>query len=63
MDGIINIYKPKEWTSHDIVAKIKRITGIKEGDTIISINQTKINTTDDLIKEVNNSKGENIKVK
>ena len=38
-------------------------SGIKEGDTIISINQTKINTTDDLIKEVNNSKGENIKVK
>ena len=29
MDGIINIYKPKEWTSHDIVAKIKRITGEK----------------------------------
>ena len=45
------IYKPYEET------------GIKEGDTIISINQTKINTTDDLIKEVNNSKGENIKVK
>ena len=45
------IYKPYEET------------GIKEGDIIISINQTKINTTDDLIKEVNNSKGENIKVK
>ena len=45
------IYKPYEET------------GIKEGDTIISINQTKINTTDDLIKEVNNSKGEKIKVK
>ena len=33
------IYKPYEET------------GIKEGDIIISINQTKINTTDDLIKE------------
>ena len=33
MDGIINIYKPKEWTSHDIVAKIKRITGDKVGHT------------------------------
>lgn len=33
MDGIINIYKPKEWTSHDIVAKIKRITGEKVGHT------------------------------
>ena len=33
MDGIIHIYKPKEWTSHDIVAKIKRITGEKVGHT------------------------------
>ena len=33
MDGIINIYKPKEWTSHDIVAKIKKITGEKVGHT------------------------------
>mgnify|MGYP004586154785 FL=1 len=33
MDGIINIYKPKEWTSYDIVAKIKRITGKKFGHT------------------------------
>ena len=33
MDGIINIYKPKEWNSHDIVAKIKRITGEKVGHT------------------------------
>lgn len=33
MDGIINIYKLKEWTSHDIVAKIKRITGEKVGHT------------------------------
>jgi len=33
VDGIINIYKPKEWTSHDIVAKIKRITGEKVGHT------------------------------
>lgn len=33
MDGIINIYKPKEWTSYDIVAKIKRITGEKVGHT------------------------------
>ena len=33
MAGIINIYKPKEWTSHDIVAKIKKITGEKVGHT------------------------------
>ena len=33
MDGILNVYKPKEWTSHDIVAKIKRITGEKVGHT------------------------------
>ncbi len=24
VDGILNVYKPKEWTSHDIVAKIKK---------------------------------------
>lgn len=33
MDGILNVYKPKEWTSHDIVAKIKKITGQKVGHT------------------------------
>lgn len=33
MDGILNVYKPKEWTSHDIVAKIKKITGEKVGHT------------------------------
>ena len=38
-------------------------SGIKEGDTIISINQTQINSTDELIKEVNKSKGNDIKVK
>ena len=25
MDGIILINKPKEWTSHDIVNKVKKI--------------------------------------
>ena len=33
MDGILNVYKPKEWTSHDTVAKIKKITGEKVGHT------------------------------
>lgn len=33
MDGILNVYKPREWTSHDIVAKIKKITGEKIGHT------------------------------
>lgn len=33
MNGILNVYKPKEWTSHDIVAKIKKITGQKVGHT------------------------------
>ena len=32
-DGIINIFKPKDWTSHDIVAVIKKITGKKIGHT------------------------------
>ena len=30
MNGIINIYKPKGMTSHDVVYKIRRITGIKK---------------------------------
>ena len=38
-------------------------SGIKEGDTIVSINQVQINSTDELIKAVNNSKGEDLKVK
>lgn len=32
-DGIINVFKPKNWTSHDIVAVIKKITGKKVGHT------------------------------
>ena len=31
MDGIIIINKPKQWTSHDIVNKVKKITGEKVG--------------------------------
>jgi len=33
MDGLIIISKPKEWTSHDIVNKVKKITGEKVGHT------------------------------
>lgn len=38
-------------------------TGIKEGDTIIKIDDKEISTTEDLIKTVNMSNGEDIKVK
>lgn len=37
--------------------------GIEEGDTLISINDSNIENTDDLIKKVNDSKGENVKIK
>lgn len=30
MDGIINVYKEKGYTSHDVVAKLRRITGIRK---------------------------------
>lgn len=30
MDGIIIIDKPKEWTSHDVVAKLRNILGIRK---------------------------------
>lgn len=30
LDGIINIYKEKGYTSHDVVAKLRRITGQKK---------------------------------
>ena len=33
MNGIIIINKSKGWTSHDIVAKVKKITGEKVGHT------------------------------
>ena len=33
MDGIILINKPKEWTSHDIVNKVKKILNEKVGHT------------------------------
>lgn len=29
MFGFLNIYKPKDWTSFDVVAKIRKITGIR----------------------------------
>lgn len=38
-------------------------TGIKEGDTIVKIDDKEISTTEDLIKTVNMSNGENIKIK
>ena len=37
-------------------------TGIEEGDTIISINNKNITTTEDLVNNVNSSQGETIKV-
>ena len=44
------IYKPYEKTE------------IKEGDTIISVNNVQINSTDDLITQVNNSNGNTLKL-
>lgn len=38
-------------------------TGIKEGDTIIGIDENKINTTEELINTVNKSQGNSINVK
>ena len=38
-------------------------TGIKEGDTIIEINNTNIATTEELITEVNKSEGKDIRIK
>ncbi len=29
MDGILNVDKPKGWTSHDVVARIRRLAGEK----------------------------------
>ena len=29
MDGIINIYKEKDYTSHDVVARLRGILGMK----------------------------------
>lgn len=37
-------------------------TGIEEGDTIVSINNNKIETTEELVKEVNSSNGNEIEV-
>lgn len=38
-------------------------SGIEEGDSIIAINNEEINTTDELIQQVNNSNGESLKIK
>lgn len=37
-------------------------TGIKEGDTIVKINDVQINSTDELVENVNKSNGKNIKI-
>ena len=29
MDGILNLNKPKSWTSHDVVAYVRRLTGVR----------------------------------
>ncbi|MFR2450200.1 MAG: SpoIVB peptidase [Clostridia bacterium] len=38
-------------------------SGIEQGDTILAINNNEISNTDELIKEVNNSNGNEIKIK
>ena len=38
-------------------------SGIKEGDTITTINDVPISSTEDLIKTVNNAQGKSVKVK
>ena len=38
-------------------------SGIKEGDTIIEINKQKVSNTEDLVRLVNSSKGNNIEIK
>ena len=38
-------------------------SGIEEGDSIIEINNEKVNTTDELIKQVNNSNGQEVNIK
>lgn len=38
-------------------------TGIVEGDMIVQVNQNVVSSTQDLIDEVNNSNGENVKIK
>jgi len=30
MNAVLNIYKPQNWTSHDVVAKFRSITGIRK---------------------------------
>ena len=37
--------------------------GIKEGDTIVSIDNVAVNSTDDLIERVNDSNGKNLNIK
>ena len=38
-------------------------SGIEQGDTILAINNNEVSNTDELIKEVNNSNGNEIKIK
>ena len=45
-----------------IIHKPYENTNIKEGDSIIAINEKKINNTKELIDEINRSNGENIKI-
>lgn len=38
-------------------------TGIEEGDSIISVNQNTISTTDELVETINKSQGKQVKIK
>ena len=37
-------------------------SGIKEGDTILSVNEEKVSSTEELVKRVNESKGKDVKI-
>ncbi|MFR6640548.1 MAG: tRNA pseudouridine synthase B [Christensenellales bacterium] len=33
MNGVVNLYKPKGWTSRDAVNKVRSCLGVKRSDT------------------------------
>lgn len=60
--GVLVVGMSEIYGQDSIAYKPYEKTGIKEGDTIVKINDNEITSTDDLINCVNKSKGKEIKV-
>jgi len=61
--GVLVVGMSEIENTENVKEKPYENSGIEEGDSIISINDKEVNTTDELIKQVNSSNGEELNIK